>query len=322
MQGLKAVILFAMLLSLAWLGRDSAAQQKTAGDRYREWRMFGGGPENIHYSALRQITRDNVSQLKVAWIYDTGDAFRDSEMQCNPVIVDGVLYATTPRVRVIALNAATSELKWSFDPSEGKKATGKMRNRGVNYWQSGNDKRIFFGFRNRLYALDAVTGQLVKAFGEAGRVDLREGLGRDPQGVTITLTTPGVIYEDLLIIGSLVSEALPSAPGHIRAYDVRTGKLRWTFRTIPQPGEPGYDTWPKDAWQYTGGANNRAGMALDEKRGLVFVPTGSAAFDFYGANRHGDKLFANTLLCPDARTGKRSWHFQPAEAGTPNTVSQ
>lgn len=308
-QTLKTAILFTLLLSLAWLGRDSVAQQSAA-SRDREWRMFGGGPENIHYSTLRQITRDNVGRLQVAWTYDTGDAFSGSEMQCNPVIVDGVLYATTPRVRVIALDAATGRLKWSFDPHEGRKAPGKMRNRGVNYWQSGPDRRIFFGFRQWLYALDAATGQPVKEFGEAGRIDLREGLGRDPQGVTITLTTPGVIFEDLLIVGSLVSEALPSAPGHIRAYDVRTGKLRWTFRTIPQPGEFGYDTWPKEAYKYTGGANNWAGMALDEKRGLVFVPTGSAAFDFYGANRHGDNLFANTLLCLDARTGQRVWHFQ------------
>lgn len=230
-------------------------------------------------------------------------------MQCNPIIVDGVMYATTPKLRVIALDAATGKLRWSFDPTEGKQ-TGKMRNRGVMYWQDGQNKRIYFGFRQWLYALDAVTGKPAPEFGAGGRIDLREGLGRDPQGMTITLTTPGAVYKDLLIIGSLVSEGLPSAPGHIRALDARTGKQRWIFHTIPQPGQFGYRTWPKDAWQYTGGANNWSGMALDEKRGLVFIPTGSAAFDFYGANRHGDNLFANSLLCLDATTGRRVWHFQ------------
>jgi quinoprotein glucose dehydrogenase len=151
---------------------------------------------------------------------------------------------------------------------------------------------------------------VVKSFGEAGRIDLREGLGRPANELSVTLSSPGAIYKDLLIVGSLVSETLPAAPGHIRAYDVRTGKTRWTFHTIPQPGEFGYETWPKDAWQYTGGVNNWSGMSIDEKRGLVFAPTGSATFDFYGANRHGDNLFANSLLCLDAATGKRKWHFQ------------
>ncbi|HMX30230.1 MAG TPA: c-type cytochrome, partial [Blastocatellia bacterium] len=162
-----------------------------------------------------------------------------------------------------------------------------------------------------LYALDAKTGQPVKSFGNVGRVDLREGLGRpDAERLTVGITTPGVIYKDLLIVGSIVSESLPAAPGHIRAYDLRTGKLRWIFHTIPHPGEYGYDTWPKDAWHYSGGTNAWAGLALDEKRGLLFAPTGSATYDFYGANRHGDNLFSNTLLCLNAATGERKWHFQ------------
>ncbi len=275
--------------------------------------MYGGGPENIHYSSLNQINRENVSRLAVAWSYDTGDALDGSDMECNPVIAGGVLYATSPKLRVFALDAATGKERWSFNPNEwlneGRKAR-RERNRGVTYWESGQERRVFFGYRNWLYALDAETGRPAAGFGEAGRVDMRVGLGRDPQSVTIGLTTPGVVYQDLLIIGSLVSEGLPAAPGHIRAYDVRTGELRWTFHTIPQPGEYGYETWPKDAWKYAGGANNWSGMALDVKRGLIFVPTGSASFDFYGANRHGDNLFANTLLCLDAKTGKRKWHFQ------------
>lgn len=287
------------------------ASQPGSAQRLQEWRNYGGGAENTHFSALKQITRANVKQLQVAWTYDTGDVFEGSEMQCNPLIVNGVLYGTSPKMRVFALDAATGRERWSFDPNEGRKNLGKPRNRGVNYWESGNEARIFFGFQNWLYALDAKTGQLIKSFGVDGRVDLREGLDRgDAKNLSVGLSTPGIIYKDLLIVGSLVSETLPAAPGHIRAYDLRTGKQRWIFHTIPHPGEFGYETWPKDAWQYIGGTNNWSGMALDEKRGLVFAPTGSATYDFYGANRHGDNLFANSLLCLDAATGKRKWHFQ------------
>lgn len=308
---LKLLLVICLALPIMLLARGSRAQSgEPTAKAYREWKMFGGGPENIHYSTLQQINRENVSRLEVAWVHDTQDVFPGSEMQCNPVIADGMLYATTPKLRVIALDAATGGLRWSFDPNEGRKPLGKVRNRGVTYWEDNREKRIYFAFRHLLYALDARTGQPVSDFGEAGRVDLREGLGRDPAEITITVSTPGTIYQDMLILGSLVSEGLPSAPGYVRAYDLRTGKLRWTFRTIPNPGEFGYETWPKNAWKYIGGANNWSGMALDVARGLVFVPTGSAAFDFYGANRHGDNLFANSLVCLDARTGKRVWHFQ------------
>ncbi|MEJ7713270.1 MAG: PQQ-binding-like beta-propeller repeat protein [Pyrinomonadaceae bacterium] len=307
---LKVAVLVGLAVLIVVFARGSGAQQPRIAEQ-REWKMFGGGPENIHYSSLRQINRENADKLEVAWTYDTGDAFDGSEMQCNPVIADGVLYATSPKLRVIALDAATGSMRWSFDPNEGKKPLGKVRNRGVTYWESGNgDKRIYFAFRHLLYALDAKTGQLVNSFGQSGRVDLREGLGRDPKDMTITVSTPGVVYKDMLIVGSLVSEGLPAAPGHIRAFDLRTGRLRWAFRTIPNPGEFGYETWPKNAWEYIGGANNWSGMALDVARGLLFVPTGSAAFDFYGANRLGDNLFANSLICLDAATGKRVWHFQ------------
>lgn len=319
MKRLKLGIAIVLALSVCLFVYGSQAQgdrgsnrqsNKKEGQRYREWRMFGGGPENIHYSTLDQITRDNAHQLEVAWRFDSGDEFPGSEMQCNPIIVDGVMYATTPKLRVVALNAENGKLIWSFDPNEGRRPLGKMRNRGVMYWEDGADRRIFFGFRHWLYALDAKTGQPVKGFGEAGRIDLREGLGRDPQGFMISNTTPGAVYKDMLIIGALTSEGLPAAPGDIRAFDVRTGRQRWAFHTIPHPGEFGYRTWPKDAWRYIGGANNWAGIVVDQKRGLVFAPTGSAAFDFYGANRRGDNLFANTLLCLDANTGKRVWHFQ------------
>jgi len=233
-----------------------------------------------------------------------------SEMQCNPIVEHGVLFATTPKVRVIALDAATGKLLWSFNPQPSTAIASKARNRGLNYWTDGKQERLFFAFRDKLFALDAKTGQPASEFGHNGIVDLKDGLGRNPEDINISLTTPGVIYNDRLVIGSITSEDLPAAPGDIRAYHVRTGKLAWDFHTIPQPGEPGYETWPKDAWKYTGAANDWAGMSLDEKRGLVFVPTGSAAFDFYGANRVGNDLYANCLLALNAETGKRVWSYQ------------
>ena len=208
------------------------------------------------------------------------------------------------KLRVIALDAGTGKLRWQFDPNSAREVIGKSRNRGLTYWESGGDRRVFVVAREYLYALDAGTGNPV------WKVDLREGLGRDVATMSMSATSPGIVYKDLLIMGSIVNETLPAAPGDIRAFEVRTGKLRWTFHTIPHPGEFGYETWPKDAWTYIGGVNNWAGMSLDEKRGLVFVPTGSAAFDFYGSNRLGDDLFANTMLALDAATGKRVWHFQ------------
>jgi quinoprotein glucose dehydrogenase len=229
-------------------------------------------------------------------------------MECNPIVVDGVLYATSPRLRVIALDAGTGRLLWSFDPKPDDGS--KLRSRGLVTWGEGDGRRIFVTPGHYLYALDAKTGRPIPSFGTEGRVDLREGLGRDPNLQTISVTSPGVIYKDLLILGSIVPESLPSTPGDIRAYDVRTGKVRWTFHTIPHPGEFGYNTWPKDAWKYIGGTNNWAGMSLDEKRGLVFAPTGSATFDFYGANRIGDNLFSNCLVALRADTGERVWHFQ------------
>src|ERR1019366_8856462 len=171
-------------------------------------------------------------------------------------------------------------------------------------------QRIFFVASHWLYALDARTGALIKTFGEDGRVDLRQGLGRPPEEMSISATSPGIVFKDLLIMGSIVSETLPASPGDIRAYDVRTGRMRWSFHTIPHPGEFGYKTWPRLAWKVSGSANNWAGMTVDAVRGWVFVPTGSAASDFYGSDRVGDDLFADTMLALDANTGKRVWHFQ------------
>jgi len=305
-RALLAPALISTVLSSAWILPAFAADARRAPTSgYQDWKAYLGGPEQIHYSRLNQINRGNVAKLEVAWTYETGHASKNSEIQCNPIVVDGVMYATTPKLRLIALDAATGKLKWSFDPNEGANP-GRFRSRGVTYWNG----RVFVAAKNWLFAVDAATGKPIKTFGTGGKIDLREGLGRDLKSVVITLTTPGVVYRDLLIVGSLVPEGLPSSPGDIRAYDLRTGKRRWAFHTVPRPGEPGYETWPKDAWTYTGGANSWAGMSLDENRGLVFVPTGSASFDFYGANRAGDNLYANSLIALKADTGERVWHYQ------------
>ena len=291
------------------IGLTCAAGEK-APNSYRGWAVYGGGPDNIHYSSLTQINRRNAGQLQLAWSFDSHDAYPDSEMECNPIVAGDTLYATTPRLRVVALDAENGRLRWEFDPNKGEKVIGKQRNRGLTWWGSGADQRLFVVAGHFLYALDPGTGKVIKQFGSDGRVDLRAGLGRPPETLSVSATSPGIIYKDLLILGSIVAEDLPSAPGDIRAFDVRTGVTRWTFHTIPHPGEFGYDTWPKDAWKYSGGANNWAGMSLDAARGLVFAPTGSAAFDFYGANRLGNDLFANTELALNAATGKVVWYFQ------------
>ena len=265
-----------------------------------------GGRDNIRYSPLDQINRSNVSRLQVAWTYDSGDAFKGSEMQSNPVVVGGMLYVTTPTLHVAAIDAATGRERWKFDPSGGAGPRTRFRHRGVTVYKD----RVFVTHRNFLWAIDRESGQPIAGFGSGGRIDLREGLGKPVERVTVSASTPGAIFEDMLILGSSVPETLPGTPGHIRAFDTATGKLRWIFHTIPQPGEFGYDSWPKDAYQLSGGANAWAGVTVDSANAMVFAATGSASFDFYGVNRHGDNLFANCVLALDARTGKRVWHFQ------------
>ncbi|MEP7274092.1 MAG: PQQ-binding-like beta-propeller repeat protein [Acidobacteriota bacterium] len=297
-----SICLTLVLASLAWLNNEVSAQHSARSSQGTF--VYGGGSSGTRYSNLKQIHRGNVQQLTIAWTYDLADGRGDSQNQ--PVIVDGVLYAVTAKHKVVALDATTGRQIWRFD--SGLAARGP--NRGVTVWGSVKEKRIFAAVQSYVYSLDAATGKPVSTFGKDGRIDLREGLGRDPQGLSVALTTPGVIYKDVLIISGRFPEALPSPPGDIRAFDVRTGKLRWSFHTVPRPGEFGYETWPKEAWTYTGSANNWAGMAVDEVRGIVYVPTGSAASDFYGADRIGDNLFANTLLALNAETGERIWHFQ------------
>ena len=273
--------------------------------RDADWPMHGG-LDNIRYSSLAQINRDNVTTLQVAWTYDSHDAFKGSEMQSNPVVVGGTLYATTPMLKVIALDAATGREIWKFDPGGGATGTARFRHRGVTVHKD----RVFVTYRSFLWALDRTTGTPIASFGANGRVDLREGLDQPAEKLTVSASTPGVVFEDLLIMGSSVPETLPGSPGHIRAFDVTTGKVRWIFHTIPKPGELGYDTWPKDAYKLEGGANAWAGVTIDAKNAMVFAATGSASFDFYGVTRHGDNLFADCVLALDARTGRRVWHFQ------------
>jgi quinoprotein glucose dehydrogenase len=265
-----------------------------------------GGPYNIRYSTLAQINKSNVSQLKMAWSYDSRDAFKGSEMQSNPIVMDGVLYATTPKLRVIALDAATGREIWSFDPKDKSEGQRRYRHRGVTVYRN----RVFFTHRNYLWALDRSTGKPLTTFGDNGRIDLRLGLDRPPESATISASSPGVVFEDKIILGSTVPETLPGTPGDIRAFNIDTGKLAWSFHTIPHPGEFGYDTWPKDAYKTLGGANAWSGLSIDPELGMVFAATGSPSFDFYGSNRVGDNLFADCVLALDARTGKRIWHFQ------------
>ncbi len=270
----------------------------------QDWPFYGGTAEGTHFSPLNQINRTNVRTLEMAWSFDTGET---GGLQTSPLIIDGILFGITPSEKIFALDAANGKLIWKFDSG----ITGTQPDRGLAYWTDGKDKRILVGIMNFVYALDAKTGKPVKTFGVDGRIDLREGLGRQPASEqSIYLTSPPVVWKDLFIVGGRNPETLPAPPGDIRAFDVATGKTRWVFHTIPRPGEAGYGSWPKDAWKTSGAANNWAGMSLDPKRGIVYVPTGSAANDFYGADRIGDDLFANCLLALSAQTGERIWHFQ------------
>ena len=304
----------ALLLSLAALsGCGPKPLDATSSSSGADWPWYHGNPNGTHYSTLDQITTGNVSQLKVAWSFDSGDAIgqgdNQSDMEGNPMIVRGRLYFVSPKGRLFCLDGATGKQKWVFDPSFGDVIATKQRLRGVSYWSDGDkDERILFTFKGKLMAVNAVTGEIIDNFGHNGEVDLREGLGRDLQSVSVGNVSPGAIYKDLIIMGST-----GNTPGHIRAYDVRTGALKWTFHTIPQPGEFGYDTWPKDAWKTAMGANAWSGLTLDPEHGLVFAPLASAGMgskDFYGGDRTGDNLFGTTLVALDANTGKRVWHFQ------------
>jgi glucose dehydrogenase len=280
------------------------AQTAQARNSYSGWSDYGGAADSAQYSALGQINRSNVSKLQIAWTYPTADG---GKYLFNPIVVDGVMYVLAKNNSIVALNAATGKEIWVHENPRGRVTT-----RGINYWESTDrsDRRLLFANNNFLQAIDARAGQPVSSFGNNGRVDLREGLGRDVTKISAQSSTPGRVFENLIILGSATNQEYDSAPGDLRAFDVRSGALVWTFHTIPHAGEFGYDTWPKDAWKTVGGANVWGEMSVDKNRGIVYVPTASPKYNFYGANRIGANLFGDCLLALDARTGKRLWHFQ------------
>ncbi len=293
---------FLILLLVGVASRAPAADQNWAG--------YLGDDARTHYSTLNQINRANVARLQPAWTYHAGDVDPQnlSQMQCNPLVIDGVLYGTSPALTLFALDAATGVERWRFTPPA---AGGSGLCRGFVWWSQGDERRLFFGAGHFLFAIDPATGRPISSFGDGGKIDVATGLERDVTGLEYSLNTPGAIYHDLLIVTCRVGEGpAPSAPGHIRAFDVHTGAPRWIFHTIPQPEEAGYESWSPDAWQRAGGANCWAGLTIDQKRGIAFIPTGSAAFDFWGGNRIGRNLYADCLLALDAATGKLRWSFQ------------
>ncbi len=285
--------------------------------RDQEWQVYGGNKANNHYSSLAQVDTSNVDQLQPAWEYHTGDSAAHTQIQVNPIIVNGILYGVSPKLKLFAVDAATGKPHWVFDPvdtSQTNKGRGYFSMnvcRGVTWYSDNKDQRIFYSAGSSLYCIDAATGKPILSFADSGKLDLHNDLNRDVKDLYVASTTPGIIYKDLIIIGTRVAEDAAAAPGHIRAYDVHTGKLRWIFHTIPQPGEEGFDSWEdKETYKHMGGANAWAGFSMDEEKGIVFAPTGSASFDFYGGKRIGANLFANSVLALDAATGKRAWHFQ------------
>jgi glucose dehydrogenase len=284
-------------LMLAVAGATSVVVQVR---EQQEWRDYAGGPDSSRFVRGTEISPSNVRQLQVAWTYPAGLT------DFNPLIVRGVVYGRASNDSFVALDAATGNPLWIHEGVKG------FNVRGINYWESqdGRDRRLLFSANNFLQALDARTGTIIQSFGMDGRVDLRVGLDRDPATVEQQSRTPGRVFENLIVMGSATNQEYASAPGDVRAYDVRTGALVWTFHTVPRPGEFGYDTWPADARKTIGGANNWGEQSIDVKRGIVYVPTSSAKYNFYGGNRKGANLFSDCILALDARTGKRLWHFQ------------
>ena len=307
---LNLTIVFLLLTLVGCTGRESQPTIDLNHEQYRTWHSFLGDKEASQYSSLHQITRENVHQLEIAWTFSTGDLVEGerTEIQANPLIIDGILYGTTPLKKAFALRADSGELLWMFDPFEGEEPRSRGVNRGFATWSGSNGNRnLYYVAGHRLFSLDATTGIPLSGFGENGSIDFSVGLDRDAMDIRVTATSPGVVYEDLLIHGSRVYNL---APGHIRAFNVRTGEIAWTFRTIPYPGDYGYDTWPADAWTRVGNTNSWAGMSLDVDRGIVYAPIASPGHDFYGGDRIGKNLFGSSLVALDASTGERIWHYQ------------
>ena len=274
---------------------------------YTTWTQYGGSPEDAQYSALKQVNRSNVAQLKQVWFYPAGNnGFRYGS---NPIIIGDAMYVVGKNNSVVALNAATGKQIWLHDFG----TVTNFNSRGVVYWQSkdGSDRRILCVVNNPLLALNARTGKVIDSFGNHGRVDLRVGLGRVPDTIRqIGSQTPGRICGNRILEGSATGEDYESPPGDLRAYNVITGKMAWIFHTVPHPGEPGYKTWPPGAWKYIGGTNTWGEISLDPKTGIAYFPTGSPTYDFYGADRNGADLFSDCILAINARTGKLIWYYQ------------
>ena len=295
----------ALLLFLIYSGCQTVNKKSTS------WSAYKSDAKSSSYSSLKQVNRTNVSQLELAWSFPFKDALpgaRTSRIQANPIVVSEIMYIPSSRNRIYAINSITGEQLWSFDPFFGGQGGGISR--GVSYWEDGIDKRIMFTAGSNLFALDALTGELITAFGKDGKVNLNIGMRGDPEKIAVVPSSPGIVYKNLYILGTAVSELYGAEPGYQRAYNIKTGKLVWSFHTIPHPGEFGYETWPKEAWKYAGGVNNWAGMSLDEKRGMVFLALGSPSYDFYGGDRKGQNLFGNSVVALNAETGKYIWHYQ------------
>jgi membrane-bound PQQ-dependent dehydrogenase (glucose/quinate/shikimate family) len=305
-------LLILLLLFPGILSSPSALSQ--------EWRHYGSDLAATKYSSLDQISRQNVHLLKVAWTYHTGDISNGtagspvrSAFECTPLVVDGVMYLTTPFSRVMALDAESGKPIWTFDPELDKQRPYNLFiNRGVAYWERERARRIFLGtLDGRLFCLDAANGKPVASFGSNGFVNLRAGVADQFPERQYGMTSPPLVYRDLVICGSLVPDGQPQGPsGDVRAFDALTGKLVWRFHTVPKPGEIGHDTWEKDSWKDRGGTNVWSLMSCDEERGIVFLPLTSPAPDFYGGERKGQNLFGDSLVALNARTGKRLWHYQ------------
>jgi glucose dehydrogenase len=300
MSGFEGSARLGLVKAAVTLAVASVTGLTVSGQSPREWRDYAGGPDSSRFVAATQITKSNVSQLQVAWTYPSGLT------DFNPLVVRGVIYGRGPEGSFVALDAATGKQIWIHEGVQG------FNTRGINYWESkdGKARRLIFSSMNVLQEIDALTGETISSFGKDGRVDLRVGLDRDPAAVNQQSRTPGRVFENLIILGSATNQEYASAPGDIRAFDVRTGALVWTFHTVPRPGEFGYDTWPPEAWKTVGGANNWGEQSIDAKRGIIYIPTGSAKYNFYGGHRKGANLFGDCIIALDVRTGKRLWHFQ------------
>ena len=313
--------IFVLLANLA-----VAQQRGSIGD----WVAHGGDAGSTKYSALDQIDADNVGDLRIVWRWTLPDArvvqenprLRPGQFKATALAIGGTLYLSTPLAQVAAIDGRTGKTVWVYDSESwraGRPANTGFQHRGVAYWTDGEEERILIATHDRrLIAINAKTGEVCADFGEDGMVDLSLGLGRPINPRTYTINSPPVVCRDVVVVGSIVADSPVSKeedPGHVRGYDVRTGRLLWTFHTIPQAGEFGVETWEDNSWEYTGATNVWSIMSADEELGYVYLPTSTPTDDWYGGHRTGDNLFAESIVCLDARTGERVWHFQTVHHG-------